>query len=187
MILCIGATPAAQRVMMFRRLAIDAVNRAVQTRDGVAGKSVNVAKVLKALGEEPVAVGFLGGVRGEEICAELTGRGIELDFVNVATQTRQCITLIDESAHTVTELVEESTPVPEEAYELLRNKARHWMARSRAVVMSGTLTPGGPVDFYRRCTQWGREARVLTIVDAHGAALVEALKAGPGLVKPNRA
>jgi tagatose 6-phosphate kinase len=53
--------------------------------------------------------------------------------------------------------------------------------------MSGTLTPGGPVDFYRRCTQWGREAGALAIVDTQGPVLIEALKAGPGLVKPNRA
>src|ERR1035441_7816486 len=65
MILCIGTTPAAQRVMAFRKLTIDAVNRAVTTLDGAAGKSVNVAKVLKALGEQPVATRALGGGRGD--------------------------------------------------------------------------------------------------------------------------
>jgi len=65
MILCIGTTPAAQRVMVFHRLTLDAVNRATTTLDGAAGKSVNVAKVLQALGEHPVAAGFLGGDRGE--------------------------------------------------------------------------------------------------------------------------
>jgi hypothetical protein len=37
--------------MIFRKLALDAVNRAVTTWDGVAGKSINVAKVLRALGD----------------------------------------------------------------------------------------------------------------------------------------
>ena len=60
-ILCIGTTPAAQRVMIFRKLTPDAVNRAATTLDGVAGKSINVAKILKALGAHPVATGFLGG------------------------------------------------------------------------------------------------------------------------------
>ena len=63
MILCIGTTPALQRVMMFRKLAVDAVNRAVETLDGVAGKSINVAKVLHTLGEEGLAMGFIGGDR----------------------------------------------------------------------------------------------------------------------------
>lgn len=186
MILCIGTTPAAQRVMLFRQLVLDAVNRAESTLDGAAGKSVNVAKVLRALGQEPVAVGFLGGDRGDQIRADLMARGIELDFVTIPTRTRQCITLIDQSAGTVTELVEESRPVPETAYELLTNKIRDWIGRCRAVVMSGTVTPEGPVNFYRQCTQWSREAGALAIVDAQGPLLIEALKAGPSLVKPNR-
>ncbi len=94
MILCIGTTPAAQRVMVFRQLTLDAVNRAVTTVDGAAGKSVNVAKVLKALGEHPVATGFLGGDRGEEVRKVLEAQGIELDFVQVASRTRQCITVL---------------------------------------------------------------------------------------------
>jgi len=187
MILCIGATPAAQRVMIFPSLVLDAVNRAARTFDGAAGKSVNVAKVLRALGEDQVAVGFLGGDRGTEIKADLTARAIELDFITVATRTRQCITLIDECAGSITELVEESQPVPESAYELLGDKIRQWSGRCQAVIMSGTLTPGAPVDFYTRCTRWGNEAGALTLVDAKGAVLTEALKAGAGLVKPNRA
>src|SRR5580765_3877688 len=106
MILCIGTTPAVQRVMVFHKLAVDAVNRAAKTLDGVAGKSVNVAKVLKALGEEPLATGFLGGDRGEYLKEVLARAGIELDFVTVSVRTRQCVTVIDESAGTQTELVE---------------------------------------------------------------------------------
>src|SRR5438067_9362733 len=100
MILCIGTTPAAQRVMVFRKLTVDAVNRAVTTLDGAAGKSINVAKVLKALGEDPLATGFLGGETGESLRALLRARGIEMDFVIVNAPTRQCITVIDESAGT---------------------------------------------------------------------------------------
>src|ERR1039457_7269452 len=107
--------------MVFRKLTLDAVNRAVTTLDGVAGKSVNVAKVLKALGERPVAAGFLGGDRGEQLRAELEARGIELDFVKVAGRTRQCTTLLDTSVGMQTELVEESQPVTAADYdELMR-------------------------------------------------------------------
>src|SRR5208282_3904541 len=143
MILCIGTTPAAQRVMVFRRLTLDAVNRAVTTLDGAAGKSVNVAKVLKALGETPVAVGFLGGDRGAEVRNVLEREGVEHEFVNVSARTRQCITVIDESADTNTELVEESRPVAAEDYEALKAIVRRRLQGCRAVVMSGTITPGG--------------------------------------------
>src|SRR5208282_1639928 len=101
-ILCLGTTPAVQRVMVFRKLALDAVNRAATTLDGAAGKSINVAKVLKTLGEQPVATGFLGGDRGEFLRMALREKGIESDFVTVSTWTRQCLTMIDESAGTHT-------------------------------------------------------------------------------------
>jgi tagatose 6-phosphate kinase len=173
--------------MVFRRLTLDAVNRAVTTLDGAAGKSVNVAKVLKALGERPVAVGFLGGDRGEQMRALLAERGIEQDFVPVAARTRQCITLLDQSASTTTELVEESAPVPAADYEALLRIIRRRMPGCRAAVMSGTIAPGGPEDLYFQCAQMACENGALTVVDARGPPLLEALKARPGLVKPNRA
>ncbi|MBI4327752.1 MAG: 1-phosphofructokinase family hexose kinase, partial [Chloroflexi bacterium] len=185
-ILCVGTTPAAQRVMLFRHLVLDAVNRAVTTLDGAAGKSINVAKVLKALGEEPVATGFLGGDRGENLRALLAEKGIELDFVTVTARTRQCVTVIDQSAGTHTELVEESRPVDPADFEKLLTIVRRRMHGCQAVVMSGTITPGGPADFYWRCTRLAREAGAIAVVDAQGAALLEALNERPDLVKPNR-
>jgi NAD(P)-dependent dehydrogenase (short-subunit alcohol dehydrogenase family) len=47
MILCLGATPAVQRVLVFSRVTSNAVNRALSALDGPAGKSVNVAKVAE--------------------------------------------------------------------------------------------------------------------------------------------
>ncbi|MEI6569521.1 MAG: 1-phosphofructokinase, partial [Verrucomicrobiota bacterium] len=61
-ILCVGTTPALQRVMVFNSITSNAVNRAVQTHEVPAGKSVNVAKVLHTLGLSPAALGFLGGL-----------------------------------------------------------------------------------------------------------------------------
>jgi tagatose 6-phosphate kinase len=186
-ILCLGPTPAAQRVMVFRQLTPDTVNRAATTLEGAAGKAVNVAKVLKSLGERPVLTGFLGGVRGEILRAQLQARGMELAFVTVAAQTRQCLTVVDESTGTQTELVEESQPVAAADYEALEAFVRRRIARCRAIIVSGSLTPGGPTDFYARCVKLTHEQGVLAVVDAQGAPLAAALKARPGLVKPNRA
>lgn len=187
MILCLGTTPAAQRVMIFRRLALDAVNRATSTHDGIAGKSINVAKVLRVLGEHPIATGFLGGDRGTFIRSALDERGIEHEFVTVAPRTRQCVTVIDESAGTHTELVEESQPVRPEDFDALKEILARRISGCRAVVMSGTITPGGPAELYFQVTQWAHTAGAIPVVDAQGAPLLAALAAKPGLVKPNRA
>lgn len=186
MILCIGTTPAVQRVMIFKKLTVDVVNRAATTLDGAAGKSVNVAKVLKVLGEHPLATGFLGGDRGEFLRTALLEREIETDFVTVSTRTRQCITLIDESAGTHTELVEESRPVESADFEKLMAVVRRLVAKARAAVMSGTIVTGGPPGLYHDCTKLATDSGALSVVDARGTDLIEALKAKPGLVKPNR-
>ena len=187
MFLCIGPTPALQRVMVFSKLTLDAVNRATTTVDGAAGKSVNVAKILKFLGEWPLAAGFVGGESGEHLLTLLRAKGIESDFVKVTPPTRQCITVIDESAATITELVEESRPVSTDDYELLTQIIRRRIENCRAVIISGTMTPGGPPEFYRQCTQLAHESRAITILDAHGPPLAHALEAKPDVVKPNRA
>jgi len=187
MIFCLGTTPAIQRVMVFQRVTLDVVNRAVETLEGTAGKSVNVAKVLRAFGEEVFAASFFGGDRGEVIRAVLEGRGVRLGAIPVGPRTRLCTTLVDRSAGTHTELVEESQPVGAAAYERLGAIIEAEVPRARAVVMSGSITPGGPADLYRTTTELAGRHGVLSVVDAQGAPLTHALPASPGLVKPNRA
>src|SRR5665213_4353080 len=111
MILCFGATPAAQRSLTFDRFEIHAVNRAASVQEYASGKSPNVARVVRALGGEPLATGFAGGDRGTFLVDDLTRAGVRCNFVKVAPQTRHCTTLIDRSAGTATELIEEHAPV----------------------------------------------------------------------------
>ncbi len=186
MILCVGPTPAAQRVMFFGRLTVDAVNRATRTLDGAAGKAVNVAKVLKALGARPLAAGFLGGARGDDLLRRMEALGVEHEFIKVEVPTRLCVTVIDEAAGTQTELVEESRAVRPEDYDRLLTVVERRLPQARALIMSGTLTPSAPADFYRRCTRLARQAGLLSVVDAKGAPLIEALKEKPDVIKPNR-
>jgi tagatose 6-phosphate kinase len=172
--------------MRFRKLELDAVNRAANTLDGAAGKSINVAKVLAILGAQPLATGFIGGEPGRALLELLASRKIETKFVSVSAPTRQCITILDESSKAVTELVEESKQVASSAYDSLSEIISKLLPRCRAVVMSGSLTPGGPVDFYRGIVQRAKKLSILSVVDAQGAPLALTLEAGPSLVKPNR-
>jgi tagatose 6-phosphate kinase len=112
---------------------------------------------------------------------------LDCEFVTVAAPTRECVTVIDESAGTITELVEESAAVDPAAFDTLLGLVGKRMPGGGALVMSGTIASGGPMDLYARCTRMARKANALSIVDASGRALLEALEANPGLVKPNRA
>jgi tagatose 6-phosphate kinase len=184
MILFIGTTPTVQRTMLFEKLRIDAVNRAATVHEYASGKSINAARAAQTLGESVLATGFLGGDAARVIRSDLAAAGVPHDFVDVEPSTRQCVTVIDESAHSATELIEESKEVVASAYDELLEKVTALAATARVVVMSGTLPPGAPQNFYARVIATASRARC--IVDATGSPLAAAMEKRPFLVKPNR-
>jgi tagatose 6-phosphate kinase len=173
--------------MVFDRLHVDAVNRAIEVTEHASGKSINVARVLHTLGEEVVAAGFLGGDSGKFIRADLTAAAIAQDFVTVNPKTRMCITLMDRSNDAATELVQEASEVEKPAWGKLRQRVAELMPRARVLVLSGSLPPGAPTDFYAFCVNRATECAVMSIVDASGEPLAKALASKPLVVKPNRA
>lgn len=187
LILCLGTTPAVQRVMTFDRLHVGDVNRAKSVTQSASGKSINVARVVHALGEPVIATGFIGGGPADFIRNDLKSAGIHHAFVEVGPATRTCVTVIDETARTATELIEESTPVEPEAWERLAETLDVRLTFASVLVLSGTLTPNAPQDFYARCVRMASARSVLTIVDATGEPLRHAIEAKPYVAKPNRA
>src|SRR4051812_34080328 len=186
MILCLGTTPTVQRTMLFDRLAIDGVNRAAEVREYASGKSVNVAKVLRTLGHNPVATGFVGGARGALLLEHLDLAGVPNDFIMVAPATRLCTTIIDRSTGAVTELVEESAEVGAEDWAHLSAKLEDLLPKAHTWVFSGSLAPGAPADFYTRWLARFRGKNPHVIVDARGGPLREALRQPGVIAKCNR-
>ena len=186
MILCLGTTPVLQRTMLFDRFHLDAVNRAVEVTEHASGKSINVARVLHALGEEAAVAGFLGGDTGRQIRADLAAAGIANDFISVRPRTRMCVTVMDRSNDSATELVEEASEVEKPAWGKLRQRIAELLPRAKVLVLSGSLPPGAPQDFYAWCVNRATESAVITIVDASGEPLRRALASRPLVVKPNR-
>lgn len=188
MIICLGTTPAKQRTMTFASLNVDAVNRARSVTESASGKVINVARVLRALSAPAIATGFLGGDAGAFTRRDMDAVGIAHDFVSVDVETRTCVTVVDESAGTATELIEEARRVERSSWDALLAKLDQLIGGSNAkiLVLSGTLAPGGSDDFYAECVRRASHAGVRSIVDASGQPLNLALNAKPFIVKPNR-
>jgi tagatose 6-phosphate kinase len=187
MIITLGTTPTVQRTMTFAKLVIDDVNRATAVRQFASGKSINVARVVHALGERVVATGIVGADSGKFMRLDMQRAGIAHDFITTLTPTRMCLTLIDETAGTATELIQEAEAPHEEAFDELLAKLSELVGSAKVLVMSGTLAPGAGDDFYAGCVSIARGANVKTIVDGRDAPLKLALAEKPTIVKPNRA
>ena len=186
MMLCLGTTPVFQRTMIVDRFALDAVNRAAEVYDYASGKSINVAHVIHTLGKAVLATGFVGGARGEALRRDLDSIGIPNDFVTVAPETRQCVTVVDRSTGTATELVEESAPVGPEAWQAIGSKLRALLPAASIWVFSGTLAPDADPDFYAHWLPLARQVGAHVIVDARGEPLRRAMQHPNVILKMNR-
>lgn len=186
MVLCVGVTPAVQRCYVINNLVLDEVNRAATVKDSTAGKGINVGRVVHTLGLPTLVTGFAGGDSGQFVKSELDREGIAHQFVEVPFRTRTCTTVIDKSADTVTELVEESKTIDGDCWRSLERLIIDHLPQCKAMVLSGALPPGSPADFYAKCCHLAKPFGIPVILDTKGDPLRHAVPFGPALVKPNR-
>jgi tagatose 6-phosphate kinase len=183
LILSAGLSPVWQQLLLFDTVTPGTVNRAREVHWCASGKVLNAARALHHLGGPAKALTIVGGVTGGQIVRDFADLGITARWVETATPTRVCTTILETVPGTVTELVPNAAGLGDaELYAFLAACAEE-AARATAVVLIGSLPAGTPADFYR-------DLLVRTpgkvVLDARGPELLEALPAGPFLVKPNR-
>lgn len=149
------------------------------------GKGVNVSRVLTAMGEANVALGFVAGGNGGMLESALQKMGLTTAFTHLDEgQTRINVKLYGDSE---TELNAPGPYVPIEALERLERQLREWVKPADVVCLCGSLAPGLPADTYGRLVRLLRQLGVTeTVVDTTGGALLAALEERPWLIKPNR-
>lgn len=157
--------------------------RKVRTAPG--GKGINVARVLRALGQETALTGFVGGSPAQFITTYLRREGIHTDFVRIAEDSRLCMNILDTVRKTQTRLDEVGPLVTPNEIEQLRRKWDALLARSQLAVIAGSAPRGVPFDLYADLILAARQRRVATILDAHDELLRDAVDAGPTVIKPN--
>ena len=80
--------PSVDYIVHVDELRLGELNRAVKTLTFPGGKGINVSRVLKRLGVESTALGFIGGFTGLFIIEQLQSENIACDFVEVPGNTR---------------------------------------------------------------------------------------------------
>lgn len=166
--------------------ALDRVNRPVHALTTAGGKGINVARVVRTLGGEVTATGFLGGSTGDWVSEEMARESIPARFVRVSGASRLCIAVLDTVAGTQTEVNESGPLVTEADCSALFLLLRELLPGCAAVVFSGSAPPGVPVTLYRDLINLAQqEFGVRAILDASGELLKNGVEAHPFLVKPN--
>lgn len=160
------------------------VSRVAQVLDSAGGKGLNAARAVAASGEEVLATGFVGGNNGRYLLNLLALDGIAEDFVQVATETRCCVNLLEPSGRS-TEFNEPGRPVTAEEFCALRQKLAEIAEKADVVTLNGSLPAGLPKDAYATLIEDIHTAGTPVILDTSGASLTCGIEAAPDMVKPN--
>ena len=83
MIYTVTFNPSLYYIVTVNDFMTGVVNRTSREIIFPGGKGINVSMVLKNLGQESTALGFVAGFTGDEIARLLEEKGITTDFIHV--------------------------------------------------------------------------------------------------------
>ncbi len=185
MIYTVTLNPALDRTLTVPCLHLGELNRARGVRLDLSGKGVNVSLLLRRLDVSSRIIGFLAGGTGRAIQDGLTAEGFETIFIEVAGETRQNITIVDEATGAYTKVNEPGATVGPADLAAMRALIGRSAAAGDLWVFSGSLPPGAPPDFYAQLITTVQERGARAFLDSSGEALRLGLAARPYAIKPN--
>ena len=185
MIVTFTANPSVDRTLEIPEFARGAVIRATQTRVDGGGKGVNVTRALAANGHPSIAVLPRGGAEGAQLMALLEAEQLLVQPVPIAGAIRANVTIVEPDGATTK--INEPGPTLSDAEVVQLTDALLQAARGADwAVLSGSLPPGAPVDWYATLTVALHEQGVHVAVDTDGTRLRATFAAAPDLIKPNQ-
>ncbi|HEL1980393.1 TPA: tagatose-6-phosphate kinase [Streptococcus suis] len=185
MILTITLNPSVDIAYQLDTFYLDTVNRVENVQKTAGGKGLNVTRVLKQIGEDVVATGFIGGEIGSYVKKQLTRNDIKNSFVEIGSETRNCIAVLHDGKQT--EILEQGPTIQEhealnfiEHLEIILNNVD-------VVVISGSLPKGLASNYYVEIVELCKKCGVAVVLDCSGEALKNVLESQqkPTVIKPN--
>jgi tagatose 6-phosphate kinase len=161
-----------------------APNHIRQLTSRADGGGLAVARALAGLGEDVLAAGFAGGGAASLIEADLARAGVATAFTQIGQESRRTVEVLDEAREQSTALTEPAPFITTEELGRFAAEYRKLLPGAEAVVLSGGLPSGLPVDIYASLVSYAADAEVPAIVHAGGPALWQSLPRSPALVLP---
>ena len=146
------------------------------------GKGTNVSTVLKNLGLESTALGFVAGFTGNEIVKRLNDMGIKSDFISIENG----ISRINLKLKSIdgTEINGAGPDISEEKVNELRDKLNQ-LKEGDVLVLAGSIPSSMSDNIYRDIMADLKDRGVMIVVDATKDLLLNVLEYHPFLIKPN--
>lgn len=182
MIYTVTFNPSLDYIVKVDDLALGAVNRVSSEVIMAGGKGINVSIVLKNLGHESRALGFLAGFTGDEIARQLEERGVACDFIRVKEGMSRINVKI--ASQQETEVNGMGPDIDSSDVEALFDRLDALVAGD-ILIISGSVPAALPQDIYERILARLEGRGVDIVVDATRDLLLNVLAYRPFLIKPN--
>ena len=182
MIYTVTFNPSIDYIVRLEQFTPGEINRVNYEQILPGGKGINVSIVLKNLGHDSTALGFLAGFTGTAMQQQLRSFGVTEDFVRLDEGFSRINVKI--KAERETEINGQGPKIPPEAQRALFEKLDR-LKRGDTLVLAGSIPNTLPDDIYERIMEHldGRGIRIA--VDATKNLLRRVLKYHPFLIKPN--
>lgn len=175
-ILTVTLNPAVDVAASIARLVDGPKLRCSDQYTDPGGGGVNVSRAIKKLGGESTPFIAIGGPTGDLLLRLLQDEGIEPARFTIDALTRQSFAITEKETGKQYRFV---LPGPKWPNQLWRAAFDHLIAlteRDGIVVLSGSLPPGIPDDFYSKVVERLEDMNAKIIVDTSGSALASLLK-----------
>ena len=181
MIYTVTLNPSVDYIVRLDQLELGSLNRMSEDSKFPGGKGINVSRVMKRLGVESKATGFLGGFTGAFIEDFLTTENIHHRFIKVSGDTRINIKL---KTDVETEINGLGPSVSDEQLEQFLQQFE-LMNHDDIVLIAGSIPGTLPSSIYKRIIAICKEKGIKVVADVSGNALKEVVSEKPFLIKPN--
>ena len=182
MIYTVTFNPSLDYIVSVDDFMLGRVNRTRAEIIYPGGKGINVSMVLKNLGHDSHALGFMAGFTGQEIVRLLDEWGVQSDFIRV----EQGISRINVKlrSNEESEINGQGPAIAEEHIRQLYQQLDR-LEDGDVLVLAGSIPDVMPDDIYMDIMKHLSSKKLHIIVDATRDLLVNVLPYHPFLIKPN--
>lgn len=183
MIYTVTFNPSIDYLVSVEEFRLGYTNRTSTERILPGGKGINLSIVLKHLGLENTALGFVAGFTGDEIVCRLKNMGISEDFIRLQDgMSRINLKLLSVEG---TEINGSGPAIDATSVELLWQKLES-LQQGDILFLAGSIPASMASDSYQQIMEKLQGRGICTVVDATGDLLKNVLQYQPFLIKPNK-
>ncbi len=185
-IVTLTMSPAVDIFATTERLHVDSKSRCqISTREP-GGGGINVARNLRRMGFDVMAVFPAGGFSGDLLEKLLNRDALPFERIQIDKETTENMGLAETESGRQFHLVFPGAELQESEWQQCLSTIKAIDPKPEYLVISGSLPAGVPEDFFARIAALAKERAIKLVLDASGKPLQLALEAGVYLVKLNR-